>query len=54
MQFGPQEPPSVREWELMRQLLQHMSSQQQTAEKYDISSDGGSRRSLGARPRSKG
>ena len=54
MQFGPEQLPSEQEWDLMRQFLQHMRLQQQTAEKYDISSDGGSGRSLGARPPSKG
>ena len=31
MQFGPEQPPSEQEWDLMRQFLQHMRLQQQTA-----------------------
>ena len=49
------EPPLTRrEWQLLRHFLQLTRSQQQTAEKYDSSSDGGSVRSLGARSPSKG
>ena len=51
---GLEPPLSRREWQLLRQFLQLTRSQQQTAKKYDISLDGGSARSLGARPPSKG
>ena len=50
MPFGPEPPPSEREWDLVRQFLARTRSQQQTpGEEFEIFSDAGSAKSSGAK-----